>query len=70
VANDDLDVASFRWRAVPVRTAETLHGLVDLDDARTNDLKLSLKLYHVGELQLDCQQLMMEAPVDLVRREN
>jgi hypothetical protein len=34
---------------------------VDLVDARTDGLKLSLKLYHARELQLDYQQLMTEA---------
>ena len=33
-----------------------------LVDARTDGLKLSLKLYHARELQLDYQQLMTEAP--------
>ena len=31
-------------------------------DARTDGLKLSLKLHHAGELQLDYQQLMTEVP--------
>jgi hypothetical protein len=35
---------------------------VDLVDARTDGLKLSLKLYHVRELQLDYQQSVTEAP--------
>ena len=37
---------------------------MDLFDARTDGLKLSLKLYHARELQLDYQQLMTEAPLD------
>ncbi len=34
---------------------------MDLVDARTNGLKLSLKLYHVRELRLDYQQSIAEA---------
>jgi hypothetical protein len=36
---------------------------MDLGDARTDGLKLSLKLYHARELQLNYQQLMTEAPL-------
>ena len=36
---------------------------MDLVDARTDGLKLSLKLYHARELQLSYQQLTMEAPL-------
>jgi len=35
---------------------------VDLVDARTDGLKLSLKLYHGLELRSDCQHLITEAP--------
>ena len=35
---------------------------MDLVEGRTDGLKLSLKLYHAGELQLGYQQLMTEAP--------
>ena len=35
---------------------------MDLVDARTDGLKLSLKLYHGSELQLGYQQLIAEAP--------
>ena len=57
MANDGCGAAIFRGRAVPVGTAE-----VDFLEARTDGLKLSLKLYHAGHLQLDYQQLMAEAP--------
>jgi hypothetical protein len=36
--------------------------LVNLLDARTDGLKLSLKLYHAHELRLVYQQSMTEAP--------
>ena len=39
---------------------ETLH-VWDFVDARTDDLKLSLKLYHGCDLRLDDPQLMTEA---------
>jgi hypothetical protein len=35
---------------------------MDLGDARTDGLKLSLKLYHARELQLNYEQLMRQAP--------
>jgi len=35
---------------------------MDLGDARTDGLKLSLKLYHARELQLNYEQLMTQAP--------
>ena len=35
---------------------------MDFLEVRTDGLKLSLKLYHPSELQLDCQQLRTEAP--------
>ncbi len=46
---------------MPLGTGETLHRW-DLVDARTDGLKLSLKLYHARELQLDYQQSIAEAP--------
>jgi hypothetical protein len=36
--------------------------MVDLGDARTDGVKLGLKLYHAREFQLDSQQLAAEAP--------
>jgi len=40
-----------------------LSWFVDLLDSRSDALELSLKLYHVGELQLvGYQQLITEAP--------
>jgi hypothetical protein len=49
---------------MPVGTGETLHRR-DLVDARTDGLKLSLKLYHAREFQLDYQQSIAQAPLEL-----
>ena len=49
--------------ATAVWTAETLHGWWTLCTPEPMGVKLSLKLYHAGQLQLDHQQLMTEAPV-------
>ena len=50
------DSSLSRQRALPVWTAETLHGSWTLVDSRTDGLELSLKLYHARELQLGYQQ--------------
>ncbi len=47
---------------MPGGTVETLHGGWTLVEARTDSLKLSLKLYHARELQLHYLQLTKEAP--------
>jgi hypothetical protein len=56
VANDGSDVAFSRGMAMPVGTAETLV------EAGADGLKMSLKLYHPGELQLGYQQSIAEGP--------
>ncbi len=42
--------------------AEILHWFWDSVGCGADGLELSLKLYHAGELQLDPQHLMTEAP--------
>jgi hypothetical protein len=62
VANNGPCVIFFRWGAIPVWTAETLHGWWTLLRPELNALKLSPKLYHESELQVGYQQSIAEAP--------
>jgi hypothetical protein len=63
VANDDSQTAFSGARAVRVGTAQIFHGWRTFGDARTDNLDLSLKLYHGSKLQWGYQYLMTEGPI-------
>ena len=68
---------NFRWKSVSVISGRvgfhlpSLLGFLQLDNtARTDGLKLSLKLYPARELRLGYQQSIAEAPSGAEQRQN